>query len=149
MSGYPVITINTRDPDPEMAINAFLWCLHRARDLGFVPPTEHCLAEHLFRKDAKVIFYSSSSGVTSIVMDEASLNNLDEDDTFEFITNMLQRQAQRRREKRNAASGIEARSDETALAELSRRREPGSAGGRPMIITTDLKAIAMLERDDV
>lgn len=105
---FPTITIDTKNPDPTEAINAFLWCMTKARELGMLPPTEHTLAEHMFRKDAKLIFYSSAGGITALCMDEDAL---DDDDAFEMIEFVAARRkknlAAKREREREAAQGIE------------------------------------------
>jgi hypothetical protein len=108
---YPAITVATWNPDPSNAISAFLWCMAKARDLGMVPPTEHTLAEHLFRKDAKLIFYSSCGGITALCMDEGALS---EEDSFDMLLWVAERRKKRLAEARAAAaSAIEAGTGET------------------------------------
>jgi hypothetical protein len=97
--------VDCGSPDPTNAINAFLHNMNKARSLGMIPRTEHVLAEHLFRGDAKVIFYSSLKGVMSIVADDEILSD---DDDLEFLKWIVERKKahlQRRREK--AAIAVE------------------------------------------
>lgn len=125
MAEYPVITVDTRNPDPTQAINAFLWCMAKAKSIGMLPPTEHTLAEHLFRKSANLIHYSSMSGVTALCMDEDAMTD---DDQLEMLQWIAQRRVQRVRERkareREAATtqGIEA-SGEDDLSASSRSDE--------------------------
>lgn len=97
---FPIITVDTNNPDPTNAIIAFEWCLAKARELGMSPPTEHHLAELLFRQQAKIMFYSSMNGVTSLVMDEAAADDLLDDDTIDFVMSILRRRAKARREQK-------------------------------------------------
>ena len=91
-----IISVNTDTPDPTDAINVFLLNMVRARELGFVPRTEHALAEHLFRQDVKVMFYSSASGIVSLV----SNDDWDED-AFETVQFLMERRIASRRRKRS------------------------------------------------
>ena len=88
-------------PDPTTAINDFLWSMSKARSLGMTPCTEHTLAEHLFRRDAKVILYSSMNGVMALVGD---------DDLFEADDDLLllRLAAKRKRERTRRAKAVEA-----------------------------------------
>lgn len=97
---YPTFQIDTRNPDPTVAINAFLWTMAKARELGMMPKTEHQLAAELLSGDARCLFYSNSGGVQSIVMDDDALSD---DDAFEMIIWIAERQKKRRKEKREAA----------------------------------------------
>lgn len=115
---YPIITINTSNPDPTNAINAFLWCMAKARELGMMPPTEHILAEHMFRRSAKIIYYSSMSGVTSLVMDEEAADGLEAEDALDFAIAVMKRRKERHREKRAAVD-----------ASVDRNPEGGDACG--------------------
>ncbi len=127
---YPEVMVDTSNPDPTKAIDAFLWCMVKARELGMSPPTEHVLAEHLFRKSAKVIFYSSMSGLTSLVMDEEAMDDIGDDDMFDFMMSVLKRRKEGRRAKREAQR-IEAGTDETPQAVQPEGREPDPEGVRP------------------
>lgn len=89
-------------PDPTKAINAFLWNMNKARSLGFTPKSEHVLAEHLFREDVKLIFYSSANGVISLCGSE---DVLDEDDSVEILKFVVERRRESIR-KRKAAVAI-------------------------------------------
>lgn len=100
---YPIITVDTANPDPTTAINAFLWCMTRARELRLMPPTEHGLAEHLFRETASVIFYSSMRGVVAIVGDDDLVNDDDDLEFIKFVTERKQKALKERREKAVAA----------------------------------------------
>lgn len=95
----PIITIDTNNPDPTKAINAFLWCMNKALELGMVPPTEHTLAAHLFRKSAGVVFYSSAGGVTSIVLDNEQVGDELDDEMLDMAVQIIRR---RRKAKRDA-----------------------------------------------
>ena len=108
---YPIITVHTINPDPTNAINAFLWCMSRARDIGMSPPTEHALAEQLFRKDARIMFYSSMNGVASLVMDDEAAGELADDDTFDFMISMLRRRAERAKARRAEQAELAAQVD--------------------------------------
>jgi hypothetical protein len=124
------VMVDIDDADATDAINAFLHVLNRQRALGLMPRTEHTLAEHLFRGDAKVIFYSSSGGIISLVQDEESIND---EDAFDMVMFIMERRKQRARERREAAitSAIDARSDETLQAAQPERQEPGPEGETP------------------
>lgn len=90
---HPMITIDTNNPDATKAINAFLWCMLKQRELGLVPPTEHTLAEHLFRKDIRLMLYSGGvKGKLAICMDDIGLSDEDDIELIEFF-------AERRRKK--------------------------------------------------
>lgn len=96
MSQYPNIMVQTSNPDPTMAVNAFLWIMNKIRSLGMVPKTEHTLAEHLLRGDAKIIFYSSAGGIISLVQDQESVDDDDAFDVLEFIMERRKRRATER-----------------------------------------------------
>lgn len=94
-----MISVDTANPDPANAIHAFLCCMNKARSVGFSPPTEYLLAEHLFRRDVRVMLYScGEKGKFSICMDDWSLS--DEDDL-----EMILWFAERRRRRLNKAEG--------------------------------------------
>lgn len=93
---YPTITVHTSNPDPTLAINAFLWVMGKIRALGMQPKTEHTLAEHLLRGDAKIIFYSNEDGVISLVQKDKSIDDIDAYEVLEFI---IERRKKRAREK--------------------------------------------------
>jgi hypothetical protein len=103
------IMVDTHSPDPTNAINGFLWNMHRAREIGFAPSSEHMMAEHFLRGDVKLVFYSSAGGILSFAADEEAL---DSEDSFEMMQFMIERVAARRKAKREKAvtdaQGIEA-----------------------------------------
>lgn len=124
---YPAITVVTSNPDPTDAINAFLWCMAKARELGMMPSTEHVLAEHLFRKDASLVFYSSSGGVTALCMDEDALSD---EDTFEMLQFVAERRRKRLHEKREAeALAAQEAEDTAALTALAEAEQDAPAQG--------------------
>lgn len=135
MTRYPIVTVNTVNPDPTDAINAFLWTLQKARELGMSPPTEHLLAEHLFRKDVKIMFYTNSGGIWSLVMNDEA--ELDEDDMFDLYTELVSRIIKSRRARKaakvakEAAQGIVTGTDETLQAAQPEGLEPDPAGDAP------------------
>jgi hypothetical protein len=96
---FPTIAVQTQNPDPTPAINAFLWVMPKIRSLGMTPKTEYTLAEHLLRGDAKIIFYSSADGVISLVQSEASINDEDAFDMLEFVMRRRKKRLQERRAK--------------------------------------------------
>jgi hypothetical protein len=98
--GLPVYRIDTNNPDPTSAINAFLWCMNKARSLGMTPPTEHILAEAMFRGSVSCMFYTSGqTGTMSLVCDEGSLTD---DDSFEFMMELAKRRKLRLQERKKA-----------------------------------------------
>ncbi len=118
---YPKFTIDTSNPDPTQAISAFLWTMAKARELGMLSPTEHSLAEHLFRKDARTILYLNSGGICSLVMDDEALD----DDTFEQVLEVFVRQRRRWRER--AAVEDVATTSELTCEQCGGPRAVGSA----------------------
>lgn len=110
---FGTVTVHTGNPDPSWAVHAFCRVMEKARSLGFVPRTEHVLAEHLFRGEAKVVFYTGggSGGILALVESE---DGLDADDAYEIHMFIAEKQRERRRRK--AAQAIEAR-DERAVTE--------------------------------
>lgn len=103
-------SIDLDNADPTAAVNAFLHNLNKQRSIGLTPRTEHVLAEHLLRGDAKIIFYSSMSGILSICMDDTAQNDFDDDATFDLVMNVLRRRSERRKAQR-AKLATEAASD--------------------------------------
>jgi len=93
------IVCQTTDPNPAQPILAFLWSLDAARKLGFTPPTEHVLAEHLFRKNAKILFYSTMDGVFSLVSSEPYVDEM-HDEIIQLIANQGRRRRQRQPARR-------------------------------------------------
>jgi hypothetical protein len=96
------LQVDRDNPDPTDAINAFLWNMNKARSLGFTPSTEHIMAEHLFRGDVRLIFYTSLGGVVSIIADDDAL---DADDTFDTVKFMFER-IKARKQRRKAATAV-------------------------------------------
>ena len=96
---FGTVTVNTANPDPSWAIHAFLRVLEKQRALGLIPPTEHALAAQLLSKSAKVLFYSSASGISALVMDDDALTD---EDAFEMIEFVMTRRKERLRERREA-----------------------------------------------
>jgi hypothetical protein len=104
------LMVDCRSPDPTNAINGFLWNMNRARELGFLPSNAHTMAEHFFRDDVRLVFYSSAFGTIALCADDDAL---DADESFEVIQLVIERVKERRRklrEEREAASAIEAAS---------------------------------------
>lgn len=96
MSTY--LQIDTASPDYTQSRNAFFIAMNNARRMGFAPPTELVLAEHLMRGEVKILYYrSSSSDVFSIVQNEG-VDFWDEDS--DDILALISQAAKRRREKR-------------------------------------------------
>lgn len=108
------VSVDLNDADPTEAINVFLHVMAKQRSLGLMPRSEHMLAEHLLRGDAKVIFYSNSNGLISLV-EGGEIDLEDAHETMLFILEKRKARAIRERETREAlaASAIEARSAET------------------------------------
>lgn len=102
--------VDIEDADPTDAINAFLHVLNRQRGLGLCPRTEHTLAEHLFRGDAKIVFYSSASGIISLVQSDGS----DDDDAFDTVMFIMERRKERRRKRREAEAAAMQAPEEAA-----------------------------------
>lgn len=100
-----VISFEADNADPTWAIHAFQRSMDKVRSLGLVPRTEHVLAEHLFRGEANLLFYSSANGVMSLILDDSDLAD---DDPFEFIMFVMERRKKHHAEKRRAAKAIEA-----------------------------------------
>ena len=99
-----IVSFDAHDADPQNAINAFLWSMAKVRALGLCPRTEHQLVEQLFRGEAKLVFYSSMNGVTSLICDDTAF---DDDDAFETIKFIFERRKVRRSERQEAAVSIE------------------------------------------
>ncbi|SES09009.1 hypothetical protein [Sphingobium sp. YR768] len=74
MSQYPNIVVQTANPDPTMAVNAFLWVMNRIRSLGI--------------------------GIISLVQDQESV---DDEDAFEVLEFIMARRKKRAQERRDAA----------------------------------------------
>lgn len=108
------VLLELDSPDPTKAINAFLWNMSKARSLGFMPSTEHIMAEHFFRGDVRIVFYSSSGGVISLCADDDAL---DSDDSFEAVKFIMERVAARRKGRREEAAEQIKLSAETAELE--------------------------------
>lgn len=106
------VMVDIDDADPTAAINAFLQNLNKQRELGLCPRTEHVLAEHLFRGDAKIVFYSSARGIISLVESD---DMLDDDDAMETLLFIAERRKKRKAKKAaEAASAMSAGTAETA-----------------------------------
>jgi hypothetical protein len=108
------IIVDCNSPDPSNAINAFLYNMNKARALGFTPSSAHMMAEHFLRRDVSLVFYSSAGGIISLAADDETL---DSDDAFEAVKFIMERVAERRKRKREAAkeaaTGIEAAEGES------------------------------------
>jgi hypothetical protein len=100
MTERKLASIDLNDADPADAINAFLHVMNRQRSMGLCPRTEHTLAEHLFRGDASIVFYSSAGGILSLV----ESRDIDPDDAHETIMFLLERRNARARKARAAAA---------------------------------------------
>ena len=107
----PTITVQTSNPDPTPAVNAFLWVMSKIRSLGMIPKTELTLAEHLLRGDARIIFYSSAGGIMSLVQSDESIDDEDALDVLEFIMERRKKRLQERRTA-SASTGDEAQQGE-------------------------------------
>lgn len=112
-----IVRVDINSADPTDAINAFLHALNRQRALGLCPRTEHILAEHLMRGDAKIVFYSSASGIISLVQDDESIND---EDAFEVLKFIMERRKRRAKERRLDApvQAIEAGTAETGTGSV-------------------------------
>lgn len=102
-----ILGIDHDTPDPTAAIGAFYHAMHKARQLGLAPRTEHQLAEQLFRGEAKILFYSGGmgAGCVSLVLDD---DILEWEDQFEVIKFVMERHGSRKKEQRALAKSIEA-----------------------------------------
>jgi hypothetical protein len=129
------LLVDCRSPDPTNAINGFLWNMNRARELGFAPSSAHTMAEHFFRNDVKLVFYSSASGTIALCADDDAL---DADESFEVIQLVMERVKERRRklrEEREAASAIEA-------ATAGETTQIGSTEGESAVAKPDAQTTA-------
>lgn len=97
------VTVDIDDADPTDAINAFLHNINRQRALGLCPRTEHELAEHLFRGDARIVFYSNSGGIISLI-EGGEIDYEDAEEMLMLILGKRKARAARLREEREAAA---------------------------------------------
>lgn len=104
-------TIDLNDADPTEIINAFLHVMNKQRSLGLCPRTEHALAEHLFRGDASIVFYSNAGGILSLVESK----DTDADDVHDTMMFLLERRKARR---------LKAKADPDSTAEPATQEQP-------------------------
>jgi hypothetical protein len=116
------VQIDLESPDPTDAVNAFLWNMRKAKELGFVAPNKWMMAEHFFHGEVGLVFYSSSGGTIALAADEAAL---DSDDSFEVMKFVMGRVAERRKAKRQKKSESPAENSETRTLPIM----PSQRGG--------------------
>lgn len=91
--------IDLDSPDPTEAINAFLWNMNKARSLGFTPPYKWVVAEHFFRDDVSLLYYSARGGA---LLFNAKDETFDSEESWDFLRTLMDRIVERRKVKEAA-----------------------------------------------